>query len=337
MNKLTMKSSVCMFMFVGFSVISNASFSIGLNYDQLSFVEEPIASHNGDTTVELLGLVDLAGDFSDDAEESSIVTSALELGLEKQLVNSKTLGARFFADYQSDLYDAFEANASAYYAGVWGEISVGGVAETINQLTDRNTAVGKSKLAFNGLSGDLPDLGIAYRGRIGPSQYAVGVDQDGKLSLGGVFQRPIEDKDYRFAINLVNGEFASEEDNPEVNFLFETTHVNFISELTYGSSIIDFGFGIESFDSDERSFDRNYLTAGLSHKFGRLALSAQFLKGDVDGFDQSAYALGAQYDIARGMAFNVAINQSSSDLDKSDLSIQSVEKTEQMLSLSYRF
>jgi len=337
MMKIRFKRFTRATLFCSALIVSNQAFSLGFNYDSFSFIESPVASHVGDTTIELLGLVDLAGDFAQEAEESSIVSMDLQIGLERQLQSSKTFGTIILGEYQSDLDDAFEATAEMYYGGIWGELSLGTVNKKAAELTERNTSAGKASLSFSGTSGSLSNLGLSYSGRMGPSQYAISVDDEGRLGIGGAFQRPIDDKDYRFAINMVSGDFDSDESNPEVDFEFDTTSINFLTELVYGSSIFDLALGVEKFDSDERSFNRNYLSLGVAHKVGALSFSAQVLKGDVDGFDQSSYALGAGYDLARGLSLNLGISRSNSDLDKSDLSIQSVETSKEMLSIRYQF
>ncbi len=64
------------------------SWAVDLNYENLSFVEEPLAIELGDTTFLLNGLVDIAAQDSDLHDDNTLLTNSVQLTAETQLRNS---------------------------------------------------------------------------------------------------------------------------------------------------------------------------------------------------------------------------------------------------------
>jgi len=172
---------------------------------------------------------------------------------------------------------------------------------------------------------------LAYIGRIGPSQYLLTVDEDGGFAIGGIFQRPIGNKDYRLSFNFSDSEYELGD-----GVSLDSQGLNAVAEFTYGSTVFDIGLGFEKLTFTGTDINRKYISTGVSRKIGVLALSAEAHFGDFDGQDEVAYSLGASYDIARGTSLNLGVNHFDSDIVIDGTTLLE-EDTNAILSITYRF
>ena len=258
-------------------VVLIASFpakALDLNYESLSSLEQPLAAEYGDVTFSLTGLVDAALNYTSDDEDSSLLGN-FQVSAETQLANSWTLGAAYFAEYSSDDEDNdgdnYSDNAGVYLGGVWGTVSIGNVTGLVREQTRRTRGIGNAGLDFDDQLGQLDDTGVAHVGRFGATQLIATIDDDGGYEVGGVFQRPIGNKDYRFSLQYRDSTLSTDDAAIE----FDSKGLGLVAELTYGSSVFDFGVGLEQISTSNVSADRKYVSFGAAHKVGVLTVSLE--------------------------------------------------------------
>lgn len=288
--------------------------AVELNYESLSSLEKPLAMHYGDVTYLLNGLVDGGYHYREESGNSdSRVVSNFQLSAETQLSNSWTLGAAYFGEYTSSISDDdighdednYQDNAAVYLAGVWGTLSLGNVTGSVREETRRKRGVGNARLSFDDQLGQLTDLGVAYVMRFGPSKFSATIDEDNGFELGGSYQRPLGNKDYRFTARVRDTVYQP---NPATDVVFDSRSLGFVGELTYGSFVFDIGVGIEHLKSDTYDARREYLTFGAARKIGRHTLSGAAHVGSTEGQRETSYAIGLSSDIARGLSLNLGVN-----------------------------
>ena len=319
--------------FLGTFLGNSCSYAVDLNYENLSFLEEPIATHIGDTTIQLNGLVDGALDLESGADTGAVLTTLFQIGAETQLANSLTIGGAYFGEYVSSDDDRYDDNVAAFVRGIWGTVSLGDVTSMINEETRRQRGAGNADLGFDQQLGELADKGVSYIGRFGPSKYGFTIDEDGGFSVGTTFQRPLGNTDYRFSANYRDSSFETNDGSR----LLDSQGVSFVAGLTYGSSIFDVELGFEKLSSGPIDIDRKYLSLGASKKIGVWSFSVAGHVGDIEGQDEVSYALGASYDIARGISLNIGVNHNDTQVNVDGVSLLDEDETKALISFRYRF
>ena len=140
--------------------------AVNLNYDNLSSLEEPIATQLGEITFSLSGLVDAAilvpDDVSNQAGNDSFLVGNFQVQAETQLANSWTLGAAYFGsvDTADSADESYTENIALFISGVWGTLAVGDVTGTARELTRRRRGTGNGLLFFADELGTLESLGM---------------------------------------------------------------------------------------------------------------------------------------------------------------------------------
>jgi hypothetical protein len=308
--------------------------ALNLNYDSLSSLEQPLAAQYADITFNLTGLVDASLNYSSNDNDSSLLGN-FQVSAETQLANSWTLGAAYFAEYSSadNDNDNYSDNAGVYLGGVWGTVSIGNVTGLVGEQTRRSRGIGNAGLDFDDQLGQLDDTGLAYVGRFGATRLIATIDDDGSYEIGGVFQRPIGNKDYRFSLQYRDS--TSSHDDAVIEF--DSKGLGVVAELTYASSVFDFGVGLEQISINNFSVDRRYVSFGAAHKVGVLTFSVEAHFGDTDGDDETSYAAGLSYDIARGMSLNAGLNYSDAQVDLNGFTLLDDHRSEGILSVRYSF
>jgi len=317
---------------------------VNLNYDRLSSLEEPIAFDLGDITVEISGVVDVpvVAEFDQVNDTDSVDIEFIgnfQITAQTQLANRWTIGAAYFGQYATDPIDVFGGNEdysdniAAFVGTSFGTVLGGNVNGQVREITRRQRGVGNGFLAFDDFYGSLDDWGGAYVGRFGPTVIAAAVDENGDFELGGFFQRPIGQKDYRFALRAADGRFTSQDGTTE----FDTKGIAAVGELVYGSSLFDVGVGYEKLESPIIDVDRWYLSAGAQTQLGPLRLSAEAHYGQVDGQDEISAGLGASYDIARGLSANLGVNYEKANIQAGGISLVQTDEVKAIASLRFSF
>ncbi|MFT5572532.1 MAG: hypothetical protein ACI9FR_001455 [Cryomorphaceae bacterium] len=319
---------------VALAMFSHLSFAVNLNYDSLSSLEEPLAAHVADTTLVFSGLVDIPAfiDLQDDADTDTNLRSNFQITAETQLANSWTLGAGYFGSYDNDADDSFNDNAALFIGGAWGIVSIGNVTGLVREGTRRNRGAGNAALSYDDFLGRLYDDGVGYLGRFGPSRISANIDDNSNAEIGWMFQRPVGNKDYRFAVRLQSSE-ATFDNNTAV----DSKGASGVAELTYGSSVFDIGIGHETLKSQNFELDRWFISSGVAYKIGRWTLSAQAHVGEIESQDERSYAIGMICDIARGLSLNLGVNSRESNIQHSGVTIRSDDSTEGVVSVRYSF
>jgi len=290
--------------------------SIGINYERLSSLEEPFAKDIAGWTATVTGLVDLAvaEDLRGDDEYETDMDALVESSFEE-----------VDAQYTDNLVGSV--------ANPWGAIVVGNASGIVREETRRQRGVGNAALQFDASLAELEDWSAAYRGRYGPVVVTSVVDQDGNFDLGGTFQRPLGDKDYRFSARYTDGVYRSADGTTD----FDTRGLGLIAELTYGSMIVDAGIGYDNLRANGINADRTYVSAGARTKWGAVSVSAEAHYGEIDGQRERSAAVGIAYDIARGLSANIGVNYVDSEVVIDGVQVTDSDSVNAIASARYSF
>ena len=314
---------------------------LSLNYENLSSMEEPLATEIGDVTFTLTGLLDtsLTHDRDDGGPSDAGLTGNAEVGALTQLSNGWRVRLAYFGQYTS----AGTAGAARMRTSVdngalsvgsaWGTLLGGDVSGIVREQTRRRRAAGNGILAFDDVLGALDDPGAGYLGRFGPWVVSAVADGDSNLDVGAMFQRPSGNRDYRLALRATDGVYRPA-GGPES---FDARSASAVVEVVYGSTAFDAGVGFERLTSPERAPDRWFLSAGVHTKAGVVGLSVGAHLGRIEGQEEISAALGLQYDVARGLSANLGLNHAKADVTVDDATFMDVDETEAVVSVRYSF
>ena len=328
----------------GFAAQPAMAQRVDLNYDRLSSLEEPLAFDLGEVTVELTGLVDVPVrlDLDDDPAGDDVelgLFGNFQVSAQTQLPNRWRLGAAYFGQYATDPFRVFDArddyhdNVAGFVGTSFGTVLGGNVNGQVREVTRRRRGVGNGFLAFDNFFGRLDDWGGAYVGRFGPSVVSSAIDENGDFELGGFFQRPLGNRDYRFAVRLAEARMRSQDGLT----LFDTRGAMAVAEVVYGSSLFDLGAGYERLKSDLASADRWFVSAGLQTQKGPWRLSGEAHYGKAAGDAERAIALGTSYDLARGLSLNAGLNYEEARIVSGPVTIFAADALEGIASLRFSF
>lgn len=321
---------------------------VQLNYDRLSSLEEPIAIAVGDITIQVQGVLDapVIAEF-DEVTGGDRVTAQFvgnfQVSAETQLANRWTVGAAYFGQYSSDPTtvfltnfmgpDKYNDNVAGFVATSFGTVIGGNVNQQVREITRRTRGAGNGFLAFDDFYGQLARWGGAYVGRFGPSNLAVAVDENGDYEVGVEYQRPLGRKDVRFAGRFRQGEFTAADGISR----FQTQGMGLVGEIEYGSSIFDIGAGIESLDGLTTDTQRWFVSAGAQTQVGQVRLSGEGHYGRIAGDDEISGAIGAGYDVARGLTLNLGLNYQDARINSDGVQLVDIEEGQAVASLRFSF
>lgn len=313
---------------------------VSLNYERLSSMEEPLATEIGALTLVLNGVLDgaLFRDVEDGGASGAGLTSNVQIAALAQLPNRWRVGAIWFGQYAaSDLFgddtgEDYTDNVALSVGGVWGTALAGNVSGAVSEETRRLRGAGNAALAFDGFLGGIGDAGAAYIGRFGPWTVAAAADRDGDFDLGAMSQRPHGTSDYRVTLRAYSGEYAVVGGRK-----FETGGAGVVGELIHGSSAFDAGLGFERFMSSGADAGRWHVSAGARRKTGAVTVSLEGHYGRVEDSEEVSAALGASYDIARGLSANLGLNHARAEGTADGVRVEDMEETTAVLSIRYSF
>ncbi len=300
---------------------SVAARSIGINYERLSSLEVPLSTSIAGWTAVVTGLVDVGGtvNLRDEDDADLHLLANAELSIERQLSNRWTPRISYFAQFEGDMgvqdipemsNEEFTDNILGSISNPWGTVGVGNASGIVREQTRRRRGTGNAGLAYDAGLAELDEWSAVYTGRYGPVTVGGVVDREGGFDLGATYQRPLNDKDYRFTARYTDGTFEADDDTRR----FDTRGVGLVGELTYGSTILDAGVGYERLESGSIGVDRAYVTAGAQHKWGAVTVSIAGHYGQIDGEEERSASFGARYDIARGLSANLGVNYAHSQV-----------------------
>jgi hypothetical protein len=325
---------------IGTSTMVHAQ-EVRLNYDRLSSLEEPVAFSVGDVTVEVSGVADIPVVAQDNkitaADDVNLgFVGNFEVTAETQLANRWTVGAAYFGEYSTDVFnggDDYSDNVAGFIGTSFGTVLGGNVNGQVRELTRRARGVGNGFLAFDDFYGSLDRWGGAYIGRFGPSVVSAVVDENGDFELGAQFQRPIGERDYRFTARVRRSSFVAADGLTE----FNSTGAGLVGEFVYGSSLYDLGVGYERMTSQAVGANRWFLSTGAQTQLGPLLLSAEGHYGQAAGDDEIAAAFGASYAIARGLSLNSGINYENAKIEAGGIDLVQTEQITAVGSVRFSF
>lgn len=312
---------------------------IPLSYERLSSMEEPFVAELGDVTLVLNGVLD--GAFVHDTESSTDArfTGNVEISAHAQLANRWRVGAQYFGqystmdDFNGRVGDTYSDNAALTAGSVWGTLAAGNVSGVVREQTRRLRGIGNGALAFDGFLGAIGDVGAAYSGRFGPWVISGAIDPEGRFDLGAMSQRPHGTRDLRLSFRAISGDYTDADGSRG----FHTAGAGVVGELIYGSSAFDLGTGYERFATSGPNAGRWYVSAGARTKTGMLSLSLEGHYGRIGDAEEVSAALGARYDVARGLSANLGVNHASAEATTGGVRITDTEETKTVVSMRYSF
>ena len=314
---------------------------VSLNYESLSSLEEPLATEVGDVTLVLSGLVDVAliRNTGDDDDIDAGLVGNFQIGALTQLPNRWRVGLTYFGQYAAgepsevERDDRYSDNAAVSVGGSWGAALAGDISGIVREQTRRARGAGNASLAFDDALGGLADRGGGYIGRFGPWVVGTVADADGSFDVGAMFRRPAGDKDYRLTLRTTRGVYTAADGARR----FDTSAGGIVAEVIHGSTSFDTGVGHERFSSNGPDADRWYVSAGVRRKTGMLSLSLEGHYGRIEDRDELSFAVGLQYDIARGLSANLGLNHAEAALTLDGARFVDTRETSGVLSLRYSF
>ena len=318
-----------------------------LNYDDLSFLDAPLATEVGDVSLVLKGRVDGAWTYrsGEDGGTDESLDGGFQAGAETQLPNRWRVRLNYSGRYATDpgenadsgfasrADDRYEDDAALSVGGAWGTVSGGNVSGTVRQPTRRAPGAGAAALAFDDVFGSLGDWSGAYVVRFGPWALGAVVDQDGNFDAGAAYQRPTGDKDYRLTVRYTEGLFTSADGSRR----FDTRGLSGVGELIYGSALLDVGAGYETLSSPGLELEQWYVSTGVRFKAGVVTFSVEGHYGQAGGVERTSAALGVQYDLARGLSANFGLHHEDAMVTLGGVSLIASRRTRTVLSLRYSF
>ena len=161
------------------------------------------------------------------------------------------------------------------------------------------------------------------------------MDEEADFDVGATFRRPIDDADYRLSAHFGKGTDAVAGGSRS----FDSTAVGAVGEAVYGSTTLALGLGYESLRSAGPDADRCYVSAGIRGKTGVIGWSLKGHYRRIEHQDEvvGSAALGARYDIARGLSADLGLNHAKARADAEGIRAIDIRDTNAVLSLRYSF
>lgn len=281
---------------------------LSVNYDSLSFFEEPLAKQIGPATASVRLLIDQAVRYDIENDEDTYPTRANgQLNIETQLPNSWTVGAQYFGSYDDSAPDEYTDNAAVYVSDEWGLLSAGNVTGAVRERIRRRRGVGNANLRFDNFLGDLDETGAFYSVRSNAYEFSVTSDLDNNFETGATYSRPIGNSYYQLGLRGRAGETRG---GSPVG-AGDSWGGLAIASYAYSRSIYDAQLGYENIETDTgNDIDRIFGSAGFQHIFNRTVVSLEGRLADRDGTTEYGAAAGLRYNLARGASLNLGYNYS---------------------------
>ena len=318
-----------------------AAQDIPINYERLSSMEEPLAAELGDLTLTLTGLLDapLAVDFEDDRSAEAGLVGNFQAGALVQLQNRWRVSLAYFGQYATEpRFGArpdreYTDNAALSVGGMWGMLAAGNVSGVVREGTRRGRGAGNADLALDDALGRRAEWGGGYTGRFGPWVVGAVVDEAGDFDAGATFRRPIDNTDYRLSARIGTAVFTPDGGTRG----FESTAAAVVGEAIYGSTTFDLGLGYERLSASGLNAERWHASTGARGKLGAIGWSVEAHYGRIEGEAEISAALGARYDLARGLSANLGLNHAKADADLAGEPLVDLDDTSLVLSVRYSF
>lgn len=305
------KSTIALFMLCAatFSLPAQAQM---IGYDNMSFVEEPVAIDLGaGITADVSGLVDQSAefDFEDDRDSYNTRANAL-VRAQTELPINWTVIAQYFASYDRLADEEYTDEVAVSISDEWGTISGGNVTRAVFEEVRRHRGIGNAAIELDDFYGGLDEFGAFYSVRHNAHTFAITADQEGRAEASLAFSRPVGQSIYWAGIRARKGNLSEDHDE---DGLFatdgDTYGATLVASYVYTSWLIDAQIAYENIDEENgEEMDRIFGSIGTRYKTGALTLSAEGHLGDMDGLSEESSAIGARYDLARGLSLNGGYN-----------------------------
>lgn len=287
--------------------------SVPINYDSLSFLEEPLAVKIGPATLNANMLVDQAAQYNSSLDEDTYNTRVNgRVALQAQLPNGWKVRANYVANYSRLADDEYTDNAALSVSDEWGTLAGGNVTGSVREKTRRARGAGNAVLANDNFLGGLDEAGGFYSVRYNSYEVSVTADQEGRAEAGLSFERPIGKSNYFVATRVRKGDTT---DNSRAGGDGDSLGAGLVAEYTYASVLVDGQIGYENIElnnTDDHN-DHVFGSVGAQYKSGAYSFSAEGGLGRYNGDDRRAFALGARVDVARGASVNFGVNYTYSN------------------------
>ncbi len=285
---------------------------VPINYDNLSFFEEPLATQVGSATLSTNILLDQSVQYNSRSNDDIYNTRALaDFKVEWQLPTSAQIGLQYFASYDrladNKDQDKYSDNLAFFVSDEWGTVAVGNVTGSVREKTRRKKGFGNADLAYDDFLGALDETGGYYSVRYNSYQVFVAADQEGRAEAGLSFQRPIGKRHYFASMRVRKGDASEDTSTTDLG---ETYGGAVVGQYIYASFLLDTQLGYEVVDLDgvNSTNDHVFGSIGTQYKYGAYRVSAEGSLGRYDGQDRRAFALGSHVDVARGASLNLGVN-----------------------------
>jgi len=286
-----------------------------LNYDGISFVEEPIAVPIGPGTVNINTRLEQVAeyDFSEDEDEYNTGVT-VNTSYEMQLPNDWQVGVQYFSEYDrlavNDERDEYQDDLSFFVRDYWGTVAVGNVTGMVHTQARRSLGYGTAVLENDNFIGELDETGAYYSVRSNAYRLLATADQEGRAEAGLLYEQPVGKSVYFGSLRFRKGD-TGENYIDEQN---DTYGGALVGKYTYASFQANAQLGYETLEEQNDASDDHYFSSvGLIYKYGSYCVSAEGGLGSYDKQDRRAFALGGRVDIARGLSLNMGINYDFSE------------------------
>lgn len=292
--------------------------AVPINYDNLSFVEEPLATEIGDVTVSVNGLLDQSVNYHitnpQKNNDTDFNTRALAaLNAQTQLPNSWDIRAQYIANFNYQREEDYQDEFSLGVSDEWGTVAVGNITGSIREKTRRFRPTGNAFLEnSDDFLGKLDQNGILYGVRHNMVELVSAADYKGNFEAAVQYAQPIGQSQYRTSLRFRRAEIDR---NVQLSSPADTFGVAWIGGYYYASYLIDAQIGHEMIDLkyDDRNVTHNFASLGAQYKYGAYTFSADGGVGEYDSYQTRSAALGTRIDIARGTSLNFGLNYYNND------------------------
>lgn len=285
--------------------------SVPINYDALSFLEEPLAVEVKGVTISGNALVDQSASYQHKQGKDRANTRAIgRVNVETQLPNSWRVGLQYVSNYNLRRDESYQDDLALFVADEWGTVAGGNVTGSVRELTRRRRGFGNAVLAYDDFRGALDQWGAFYSVRYNSYVASLTADAEGRAEAGLSFERPIGQGSYFLSARTRLGEL--EEANARLDG--QTYGGAFAAGYTYASTRIDGQILYEYIDDFMASGEgEQHLlgSLGLFYQYGAALFSLEGALGEFADNTLHAGALGARFDVARGASFNLGVNYSN--------------------------
>nr|MBI1228754.1 hypothetical protein [Cytophagales bacterium] len=306
--------------------------SVPINYDNLSFFEEPLAVEIGPATLNGNFLIDQAAEYNFTSDNDTYNTRAVgRVRLETELPNTVQVAAEYVGRYDrladNDENDEYTDDFAFFIYDEWGSFAAGNVTETVHENTRRTRGFGNADLENDDFLGTLDETGASYSVRYNSYEVSLAADQEGHAEAGLTFEQPIGKSVYYASARLRKGDTAEGNGTSDEG---DTLGTAIVGQYVYATFLIATQLGYETVDVDVTN-DKNdhfFGSLGVLYKYGAYRFSAEGSLGDYDGDERRAFALGSRIDVARGVSLNTGVNYSF---------VNDTDNTTALTSIRYEF